>query len=120
MSIDICIFIELLYQLMSDRTFRCNETAPGAPGPCSCNDCPDCCLSPPVIPDEPVPWEIFGYNGWTVLVIFGYVIFVWAFGTVVIAWHLFCAQKGDIREGCCTLVDYYQIDQASDHSPIDG
>lgn len=93
--------------LMNSETFRCNETAPGAAGPCSCNDCPDCCTAPPVIPDEPEPWKIFGYSGWTVIVIFSYIIFVWAFGTVVIAWHLFCKGGSHISEGCCTLIDFY-------------
>ena len=107
-------------ELMNGKIFKCNETAPGASGPCSCNDCPACCAKPPEIPPGPEPWEVFGYNGWTVLVIFGYVVFVWAFGTIVIAWHLFCAEKNDIREGCCTLVDYYQNDEATERSPIDG
>lgn len=93
--------------LMNAETFRCNDTAPGSDGPCSCNDCPDCCKAPPVIPPEPEPWQIFGYHGWTVIVIFTYVIFVWAFGTVVIAWHLFCKQGEHTSEGCCTLVDFY-------------
>ena len=105
--------------LMHSKSFACNETAPGAPGPCSCNDCPACCVTP-VIPDEPEPWTIMGFHASVVIVIFCYVIFVWAFGTSVIAWHLFCSQKQSYREGCCTLVDYYQNDRGSeDHSPID-
>ena len=64
----------------------------GAPGPCSCNDCPACCVIPDT-PEEPQPFELFGYHGSVVIVIFGYVIFVWAFSTAVIAWHLFCVQK---------------------------
>ena len=108
-----------MQELMNAEAFKCNETAPGSPGPCSCNDCPACCIDP-VIPDEPEPWEFFGYHGSVVLVIFCYVIFVWAFGTSVIAWHLFCSTKQGYREGCCTLVDYYQNDRGNeDHSPID-
>ena len=105
--------------LMHAESFACNETAPGSPGPCSCNDCPACCVTPD-IPDEPEPWTIMGFHASVVIVIFCYVIFVWAFGTSVIAWHLFCSQKQSYREGCCTLVDYYQNDRGSeDHSPID-
>jgi hypothetical protein len=37
-------------ELMNSRFFKCNETATGSAGPCSCNDCPDCCTAPPVIP----------------------------------------------------------------------
>ena len=83
----------IIFRIFFSKIWQASKSSKtGAPGPCSCNDCPACCVIPDT-PEEPQPFELFGYHGSVVIVIFGYVIFVWAFSTAVIAWHLFCVQK---------------------------